>query len=207
VDRNGNGDLTEPGEKVTAKKALPGDTEKGYMFEVGELSVGGRTHKGLLLGLSPIKSIADNSTLMAMPHIAAAVRKYPDGLTGALHVDVECASLKGGGIGGRVGYLLSPIDTTGVFQFASKPADAPIVHFDGRLQITFFAEKPKWTGGRSQDTVLCIGTPGSGPGTFVMVKYEGTVPEKLHPKLAVTFRPTGSAQQPVKELYEVKERC
>lgn len=47
VDRNGNGDLTEPGEKVAADKPRAGFTEEeGYTFSVGDVSLGGRTHKG-----------------------------------------------------------------------------------------------------------------------------------------------------------------
>src|SRR5690242_18331473 len=48
VDRNGNGDLTEPGEKVAAEKRPGSDpAEDGHSFNVGNLTVGGRTHKGL----------------------------------------------------------------------------------------------------------------------------------------------------------------
>jgi hypothetical protein len=207
VDRNGNGDLTEAGEKVIAKKGLRGDREGEFAFEVGELKVGGKTHKGLEIGLTPLKLLADNPNVMALPHVAAAVRKGPDEVTGLMSLDVECASLKGGGVGGRIPYMVTAFDTQGVFQLARKPADAPIIHLDGPLQITFFASKPTWTGGRSQDTILCIGTPGHGPGTFAMVKYDGTVPPDKHPTIDATYRPKGPASKPVKEHYELKERC
>src|SRR5215203_5520050 len=59
VDRNGNGDLTETGEKVPALKRDEGDSEGGFRFEVGELKVGGKTHKGLEVGVMPLKSFAD----------------------------------------------------------------------------------------------------------------------------------------------------
>src|SRR5207245_6414795 len=46
VDRNGNGDLTDPGEKVAAEKVPSRDPEEhGYGFDVGDVTVGGRTHK------------------------------------------------------------------------------------------------------------------------------------------------------------------
>jgi hypothetical protein len=207
VDRNGNSDLTEAGEKVAARKRLPGDADGEFRFEVGELKVGGKTHKGLEVALSPVKTLASNPNLMALPQVAAAVNKSPDALTGRITIDVECESLKGGGLGGRVTYLLMLFDTSGVFQLASKPAEAPVVHLDGPLQITFYGSKPTWTGGRSQDTILCLGTPGSGPGTFAMVKYEGTVPPGKHPKIAVTYRPKDPARKVVQEQYELKERC
>src|SRR5260370_24798597 len=55
VDRNGNGDLTEPGKKVVAEKPRAGRSEyEGFTFEAGELTIGGRTHKGLSLYTTPL---------------------------------------------------------------------------------------------------------------------------------------------------------
>jgi hypothetical protein len=206
VDRNGNGDLTEAGEKVTARKSLPGEIDGGFSFEVGELKVGGKTHKGLEVMLIPVKALADNSTLMALPRIAAAVRKDPSEMTGALNIDVQCESLRGGGVGGRVSYIVRLFDHHGVSLWGNKPAEAPIVHLDGPLRITFFGNKPTWTAGRAQDTILCVGTPGTGPATFATIKYEGTIPPEANPKIAATYRPA-SPGKAVKELYELKERC
>lgn len=205
VDRDGNGDLTESDDKVSAGKAAANDS--GFDFEVGELRVGGKTHKGLHVRLAPLHSLSSNPNLMAMPQVSSVVKKHPNEMTGYLTLDVECELLKGAGIGGRVSYMISLFDLNGVLQLAGKPADAPILHFDGPLEITFYGSKPTWTGGRSADTILCLGTPGHGPGTFAMVKYEGTVPADKHPKLDVTYRPKDSTQKPVKELYELKERC
>jgi hypothetical protein len=207
VDRTGTGDLTEPASKVTAKKGQPGAGEQGFLFEVGELKVGGKTHKGLEVALSPLKALADNPNLMRLPHVAAAVKKHPGEMTGRITIDVECASLKGSGLGGRVTYMLVVFDTRGVFQLGRKPADAPIVHLDGPLEVTFYGNKPTWTAGRAQDTVLCVGTPGHGPGTFAMIKYEGTIPDGKKPTLDVTYRAKDPSRKPVKELYELKERC
>jgi hypothetical protein len=207
IDRNGNGDLTEAGEKVPAKKDQPGASEGAFSFEVGELKVGGKVHKGLEVVLAPVKSLGDNPNLIALPQVAAAVKKDPNGVTGRIGIDVDCESLKGGGIGGRVSYMLSLFDLEGVFQLANKPADAPIVHFDGPLEITFYGSRPTWRGGRSEDTVLCIGTPGHGPGTFAMVKYEGTIPPDKLPRIDAAFTPKDANLKPLKELYELKERC
>jgi hypothetical protein len=207
VDRNGNGDLTEPGEKVAAKKTLPGDPESGFRFEVGELKVGVKTHKGLELSLTSIKTLADQPNIIAYPQVAAAVRKHPDETTGSITLDVECESLRGGGVGGRVSYMVVLFDTQGVLQLARKPAEAPIIHLDGPLHVTFYPSKPTWRAGRSQDTILCVGTPGHGHGTFAMVKYEGTIPPDKHPKIEATYQPKDSTRKPFKELYELKERC
>jgi hypothetical protein len=207
VDRNGNGDLTEPDKKVAAAKSSPLNSEGAYSFEVGELKVGGKAHKGLDVLLCPLKELAANPNLMAMPHVAAAIKKHPNELTGRITLDVECESLKGAGVGGRVSYMLALFDTAGAFQLGRKPAHAPIVHLDGPLQVTFYGNKPTWIGGRSQDTVLCVGTPGYGPGTFAMLRYEGVIPPDKCPKIEAAYRPKDPAVKPVKELYELKERC
>jgi hypothetical protein len=73
--------------------------------------------------------------------------------------------------------------------------------------VTFSGNKPTWIGGRSQDTALCVGTPGQGPGTFAMVKYDGTIPADKHPTIDVMYQPKDPGQKPIKEHYELKERC
>ena len=46
VDRNGNGDLTDPGEKIAVKPLpRPREDTDTLTFEVGDITVGGRTHK------------------------------------------------------------------------------------------------------------------------------------------------------------------
>src|SRR5579859_2876050 len=92
VDRNGNGDLTGPDKKVIAKKSPSGDDEPGFAFEVGDLKVGGKTHKGLEVSLFPVKEFASNPNMMSLPSMAATVRKHPNELTGRIGIDVECTS-------------------------------------------------------------------------------------------------------------------
>jgi hypothetical protein len=45
-----------------------------------------------------------------------------------------------------VTYMVSLFDIRGVFRLSRKPADAPIIHLDGPLQVTFYGNKPTWTG-------------------------------------------------------------
>src|SRR5688572_803385 len=53
VDRNGNGDLTEPGEKVVAEQEKRGERE--YNFKVGDIRDGDLTHKSLQLAVRKIQ--------------------------------------------------------------------------------------------------------------------------------------------------------
>src|SRR5207253_6869612 len=97
VDRNGNGDLTEAGEKVAADRKR--DPEQyAYVFEVGDLSVGGRTHKDLAIHFVPLRQY-DSSSLGAEPAIKAALAKDPKATAIALSVDVDVPGMKGGGVG------------------------------------------------------------------------------------------------------------
>jgi hypothetical protein len=46
VDRNGNGDLTEPSDKINVEKVPGHDSDSDWFsFEIGDVSVGGRTRK------------------------------------------------------------------------------------------------------------------------------------------------------------------
>ncbi|MFL5340583.1 MAG: hypothetical protein ACJ8F7_10575 [Gemmataceae bacterium] len=201
VDRRGDGDLSQPDCKVAArseKGRVP--EEEGWGFEAGELRLGGKVHKGLSVGVVPLKSFAAREEIRAMPAVRDALKKDAATVVATLALDVESTRFKGAGVGGRIQQMAGPIDLDGVLQFGAKPADAPAVHFDGPLQITFYNSRPTFRAGRSADAVLVVGSPGRGPGTFAMLNYEDTIPEHVFPTLEVTY-PGG------KELFELKERC
>jgi hypothetical protein len=196
VDRNGNGDLTEPGEKVAATK-LPGrDPEKfDYIFNVGQVTVGGKMHKGLQVDC------------LRLPDEKDGLAKDPKAPAVWIAVDADVPGLKGGGLGGRVSFLAGARDLTGVLQFADTPAKAPVVHLGGPLQVTFFAERPTLRIGRENELVLVVGTPGIGPGTFAMVRYQDTIPESAKPVAEITYPPAKPGLPPVRQKYEIKDRC
>ena len=140
-DRNGNGDLTDPGEKVAAKKPKPGipQEEGSFDFEIGELTIGGRTHKGLGVSIGRL-SYYQRSSIAKRPDVKAGTREGPE------RPGSYCRARGGGprpqGRWGRrtaivFGRVLRP---EWALQFAAKPADAPIIHFGGPLEITFFAD-------------------------------------------------------------------
>jgi hypothetical protein len=202
VDRNGNGDLTELGKKVSASKS-DRFQENGYAFEAGDIAVGGKVHKGLSISLTPLKWYAGNRSLADIPSIRDAVKADPTAVVATLSLDVESTRFKGAGIGQRIWQQAGFYDLTGVLTFASKPADAPVVHFDGPLTVTFFGELPTLRIGRTTDFVLAVGTPGRGPGTLAMLGYQDTVPATVRPKVEVRW----PGEPPIKEFFELKERC
>jgi hypothetical protein len=93
VDRNGDGDLTESGEKVT----VPNDRhpEEGRRFEVGDLAVGGKVHKGLSVSLTPLKRYADNPALAEIAAIRTALKADPAAVAAIMSVDVASARFSG----------------------------------------------------------------------------------------------------------------
>ena len=208
VDRNGNGDLTEPAKKIAANTGDNLDVKEfGYSFEINELRLGGRVHKHLRVHNSPLQRLADNPSFKNRPEIKAALQKDPKALVGRLFIDVECVQRKGGGGGGRVSYLVGSVDLNGPLVFGESPATAPVIHFDGPWEITFYAERPTLRLARDTDMVLVVGSPGHGPGTFAMVDYEGTIPKDVFPKIDINFAGVKSGDAPQRELFELKERC
>jgi hypothetical protein len=198
VDRNGNGDLTEPGERVARKD----DGSDGFLsFEAGDLHVGGRTHKGLRVYVRNLDALAGRDD-----EIKEHLARNPHARGYQIALDVENATRKGHGLGGRIEQLVSLSDARGFLAFADDAQHAPVVHFGGPLQLTLFG-KHRFTVGRETDLVLGLGTPGLGAGTTAYVAYEGLVPEQAHPRAEVVYPPRRPGDKPVRELYELKHRC
>jgi hypothetical protein len=207
VDRDGNGDLTGPAKKVAAQKKTRSDpAEDGYTFDVGDVTAGGRKHKGLTVYFVRLKRYADTSWGQR-PEVKAALARDPNALTVRLAVDVRVPGIKGGGLGDRLAFMAGPMDLTGVFQLAGKPADAPVVRLGGPLEITFYGERPSLRVGRGTELDLVVGTPGIGPGTFAMLCYQDTIPESTKPVAEITFPPAKAGGPRLKERLVLKDRC
>ena len=200
VDRNGNGDLTEPREAVAAEKR-DGADEGVYTFKLGDVRDDTRLHKGLRVQVSKIDRMADQDEFAK-----ALLAKDPKARGYDILADVQLPGWKGTGIGGRVQQRTSYVDARGVLQFARRPQDAPVVHFGGPWQVTLFGHH--WlTIGRSTDVVLGVGTPGVGPGATAYIDYEGVIPKKSYPTLDITYPPKRPGGPPVRERYELRQRC
>ena len=199
VDRNGNGDLTDDGEPVAGKKSDLHNDE--YTFKVGDIRDGARLHKEFRVHVSNLKRLADLSE-----SVEAFVAKNPKAQGFNIAVEVEIPGWKGSAAGGRVEQHTFLLDVNGVLQFADKPAEAPILHFGGPWQITFFSSRPRLVIGRESDTILAVGTPGVGPGSTTWVEYD-VIPEKLFPTVEVTYPAKRAGDAPIRERYELKKRC
>jgi hypothetical protein len=202
VDRNGNGDLSEPGKKVAAVKGTDIRSEEGeFSFAVGAIREGKRTHRNLMVAVQKLDRLAGSSE-----QVKAFLAKNAQGRGYFVKVEVEMPGMKGEGAEGRVPQAVYFFDSRGLLQFADRPQDAPVIHFGGPLQITFCGEQ-RLTAGRQTELVLGVGTPGLGPGTTAFIAYDGVIPDAAYPTVEIRYPPAKSGAAPVKERYELKERC
>ena len=202
VDKNGNGDLTEPGEKIDREKPRKGyEGAKNMRFEVGDLIVNGRTHQGLQLFAAPVETYADGALKMLTTFLPKESPVY------TIRCSVAVPGVKGGGTDGRLEMSAGPTDRKGLLVFQPKTADAPVIHFGGQLEVTFYGPQPRMRVGRSTEFTLTVGSPGVGAGTFAMLGYEDTIPKTSFPKAEITFAPSTPGGTPIKEHFELKERC
>lgn len=207
VDKNGNGDLTDEGEKVLAEKpeiALATE-ERSYGFNVGEITVAGQTHKGLTVSAIPLRQYRD-SELANLPAVAQWLKNNPNGFCYSVTVDAVRPRLKGGGLDGCVTFSCGPVDLNGLLRFAPSPADAPIIHLGKRLELSFYASRPTLRVGHGSEWMLVVGSPGVGPGTFAAIDHTDTIPKHAYPAAEVTF-PSLKDHSPIVEHFEFKERC
>ena len=200
VDRNGNGDLTEEGEKV-ADETHTGSEEGGYYFEAGEVRAEGRTHKRLSVHVSKLGGLAARDGV-AKEFLA----KNPGARGYAIAVEMEMPGRRGEAPGGRVPQVAPGVDVNGVLQFADRPQDAPVVHFGGPWQVTLYGRQ-RLARGRDTDLFVGVGTPGVGPGTTAYLTHGGVIPENAYPTLEVTYPPGGPGEAPARQRYELKQRC
>ena len=160
VDRNGNGDLTEPGERVAADAGNSKPAEDVYAFQAGDVRDGTRLHKDLAVSMVKLADFADIDAA-----VKAHIRKDPQARGYMVAIEMEIPGLEGRGAGGRVVQQAVFADYHGPLRFARQPRDAPIIHFGGPLQVTLFYPQ-RLQIGQSVDVTLGVGSPGVGPGTW-----------------------------------------
>lgn len=200
VDRNGNGDLTDPGERVVeADRWKPGGVRR--CFDVPTLTVGGRTHANLSVEMKRVSSVA--TSMPNWPVAQATALADPKGWAARVTVEIESAKYKGTKPDGRIDSAAGMRDLFGLLVFAGRPADAPVVRFDGSLSVSMSGldgTPPTLRPGRDVTIGTSIGTPGVGQGTFATIETEGVVPDDARLVLDVTY-PSGGPDEPVR--YEL----
>jgi hypothetical protein len=201
VDRNGNGDVTEAGKRFTAERRQDGDDN--LVFKVGDVQGGPRLHKELTV---VVRKFDDMVLAKQDEFVKALVAKNPKARGYFVSIEMDMPGWKGQGIDGRVRQHAFYVDLHGIFQFAKRPADAPIVNFGGPLHVALFSEH-RLTIGRETDMVLGVGTPGVGPGATAWIDYDGVIPANAYPTIDIAYPPKREGEPPVSEHYMLKRRC
>ncbi len=175
VDKNGNGDLTEAGERMSTDKTDPllqsTNARKGRLlpFHIGEIvEADGKTrHKGW--------KVYAFSDMMSM--------------------ELEMA----GGVLWHVGHH-SGYPWWGEFQFADKPQDAPLVHFNGPKTSSL---SPYQDSVGRKDLFVQFGTPGLGKGTFA----KRLLSKDSHPVATIELPNKTPGKEPIKITSILKGRA
>jgi hypothetical protein len=217
VDRNGNGDLTDKGERFKLPpyqvRHLPSQFRS---VAVGELAVGGRKLGQLEVTttrLHPkLKPATDEEKKLAQQF-----RTLPGGTAVTLKITglPVAAPATGKPYAKRITQLAGR-DRQGYLGLATRPQDAPIVHFDGPLQMTLPDEEQALAHGKEDiDLNTAVGSPGLGRGTFAYLDYacqgddkaEEVIPTDAHPVAEIVFPPKDPAGRPVRRQWVLKQRC
>ena len=157
VDRNGNGDLTEKGNRVEGTPLFdrPGPAGRmiGISFGVEKLTKWDGKDVRLMV-LSSAKSDDDDvvNVFVGKEAFQNTVAGGPDG----------------------------------VLKFSTRPQDAPVIHFAGPMLMALRVEQTLIRGDKPQTFQAMIGTPGLGKGTFAALNI-GMVPKDIHPVAEFAF--------------------
>lgn len=206
VDRRANGDLTDPDDKIRGERTPSATAEDAFLrFKVDDLHVGGHVHTGLQVYASLVSE--SSNSVESRPNAKAALAADPKVRAFNVTLEVDWPRLNGKGTGGRVIQMAGTTDGDGALLFGTRPADAPVIHFVGPLQMRFEAQPPVLKLGWDNSADALVGTAGRGPGTFAKVVYYDTVPDTAVPVLEATFPPARAGDPPVRARYEFKDRC
>jgi hypothetical protein len=206
IDLNGNGDLTDPGERI------PVDVITSTYFD----QFAKKQAEQHLPQFKAGDILIRNDKMKKYTELTVDVGWFVAGQryrSVALNVNVP---------GRGTQSVSSPL-----LRFADKPADAPVIHFDGPLALrlnmsTIWHHPVDYTGkeeaappwyeeaplvrGEECELTAQIGTPGIGAGTFALMTAN-IPPSDIHPVAQVEFRHRDPAKPAIRVRVELTQRC
>lgn len=196
-DRNGNGDITEPNERITATADASDDTQ--LQFQLGELEQDGRKHVKLGAIVSKVKDVSQR--------LEAPKSEGLDLDASTLEIWGEFAipGFRGRCDYGRVPRNVGPFDQHGYLLWKYTPAEASIIHFGETWSVQLQQHDPLFIGIENH-VVIHLGSRGLGTGTFAKLGYEKVVPEGLHPRLKL-WMADRNGTGPQEHQVVLQERC
>ena len=203
IDRNGDGDLTAPEERVVSSfssTTSAGEDVQG--FDAGDIVDGHLVHRKLRIdtvGLARFRGRWAREFVASHPGVC--------GYSLSIESEFEIGPL---GKTRRVMQWVQNADPGGVLQFAASPDRAPILNFGGELQLQHYFScavfENRLVRGRESDFILTLATPGSGPGSTVLTGFTGLMPAGAVPVLDCEFE-TVEGEKPMRAQFRLPERC
>jgi hypothetical protein len=198
LDRNGNGDLTEEGERLgefRVNSRFESDNPTGEFREFVQVRDGkdGAGHPSLLRSTTRYKQLIVDQALPKKDFVAKTPGQHE-----------ALARVRKGLV--RV-YLVVDGEDRRIIQdgraaFARRPQDAPILWFDGPLTLALAPADSR----KTEDLEVRVVTPGLGEGS-VTVLQEDSVPEGAHPVATIVFPARYSGGPPVTTTVRLDQRC
>jgi hypothetical protein len=191
LDRNGTGDLTDPGERIAAQEVCRNSAEsldvevmrrfERTCWQAGDepiLTCGPEVQWFQVVQLVPRADWHDQAWVkfqQERPYDFAVTTK-----TG------HCQRAK--------------------FRFATSPQEAPIVHFDGplRLELDDIAGPFTLRHGESSELYVRLTTPGL---NARVTTDHNEIPKQAHPVAQLEFPPGRPGGEPIRLRVELTERC
>jgi hypothetical protein len=181
LDRNGNGDLTEPGERISPHSALHNSPERPDMKLMCNFFLFRPRKDGQPTG-EPILSCVPDVTSLIVEHfipsddredaLAEKFRKHPFRVV--------------------VGTMRCGQDSS--LAFAARPSDAPILHFDGPRHLALHPYSGRLHRGETCSLAVQLLTPGLGA-SLRMEPVEGM--ENIHPVAEIECPPRWPGAKPI----------
>jgi hypothetical protein len=207
IDRNGNGDLTEPGEHIPRASANSADA-RGIVEQHIYVDL---LHPGKPNFGKEERNVPTLKGTSRYTHCVVYYTRLNPNFTPKTKEDEqqrkEAAKIWDGYVDFyvRMGDALSERARA---KPAARPQDAPVVHLDGPLTFEAVGSVALRPGLQPPpDLRVHLVTPGVGEGAVTTLRDFLVVPQGLHPVADIEFPPKRAGEKPIRKRYELKERC
>jgi hypothetical protein len=188
VDRNGNGDLTEKGERVSAEKSESTD----YLaFRAGAfIEADGKTkHSNLTVNQYFARQFGRLVNSVGIMDVLDAFGQTTNGENGCSFGDSPRDA--------PIIHLNGPLSIRAHSAVVEYPGGSKVKEFPFKLEA---AEKVS-------ELHVQVGTPGLGEGTFGALAVEKGFPASVHPTLEVIVPSKNDPKKTIKAEFLLKQRC
>jgi hypothetical protein len=190
VDRNGNGDLTEPGERIEPRYALHNSPKRPDMKVLRSFTLLHPIKDGKPQG-EPILLCVPDATMLNVDHFVPADEREDPLADLFRKAPFEVV----------VGTTRYGMDSS--LAFASRPGDAPILHLDGPRQLALHPYSQALRRGETSWLEVQLCTPGLGASVRTHW-FEGM--EEIHPIAEIECPPRRPGAEPIRFRMELPGR-